>query len=834
AKSTDENTLLNFTISATDADSDSITYSASNLPTGATLTSDSFSWTPGYTQAGTYDVTFTASDGTDSDSEIVTVNVANVNRAPVLASIGSKSVNEGAELSFSISATDADSDAITYSASNLPTGANFSSDSFSWTPGYTQAGNYDVTFTASDGTDSDSEVVTITAGNVNRSPVLAAIGEQSVDEGSLLNFTLSATDADGDSITYSVEDLPTGSVFTGQSFAWTPGYSMAGTYEVTFAASDGAAQDSEAVTITVNNINRAPVLDAISDKTADENVPLTFGINATDADDDTLVYSASSLPAGAELAGQTFTWTPSHSQADLSYQMTFTVSDGELTDSQQVTITVSDISAPIVTGLSPAADSIQAPLNSIISLHITDAGKGVDASSVTITLDGSVIYTGDTSDYLSASGNCRRSGTSADYVYAYQSSEIYGFDETKTVTVNAGDLGGNAMTEVSYSFRTEMRSFGTNTLLSSDLEDTDKASPTTTCDSGGDIWAAWHAGDAGSRDIYVARLTAGENTFGDSTRVTTDVADQCNPAIAVGTDDRIYLAWQDNRNGDWDIYTSTSTNGTTWTTQLRIDDSNDNQINPAMAVDSQSTNRAHVVWQDDRAGNQDIYIAVSSNAFLTNTISQITSNTSNQTSPAIAIDASNIAHVVWMDARNGTTDIYGASAGAWSNVAVVNKSASQSSPAIAAESSGSILHFVWVDQISGDSDIYYASSDGMPSSPLEGTNLIDDNTGAEQLSPAIAVTGGDGDNLQVCVCWQDGRNADTDLYMVQANSANGTNVLVGDAGTNSAQSEPAMGTDQYDYPYLVWTDGRDANNEIYYCASTFMQPTVLTSQTVTA
>jgi hypothetical protein len=98
----------------------------------------------------------------------------------------------------------------------------------------------------------------------------------------------------------------------------------------------------------------------------------------------------------------------------------------------------------------------------------------------------------------------------------------------------------------------------------------------------------------------------------------------------------------------------------------------------------------------------------------------------------------------------------------------------------------------------------------------------------------LTVTGSTDDNLKVSVCWQDGRNADTDLYMVQANSGNGTNVLVGDASSSSPQSEPAMGTDQYNQPYLVWTDGRDANNEIYYAASTFMQPTPLTSQAITA
>ncbi len=45
---------------------------------------------------------------------------------------------------------------------------------------------------------SDSEVVTITVGNVNRPPVLTAIGTKTATEGQLLTFTATATDPDGD------------------------------------------------------------------------------------------------------------------------------------------------------------------------------------------------------------------------------------------------------------------------------------------------------------------------------------------------------------------------------------------------------------------------------------------------------------------------------------------------------------------------------------------------------------------------------------------------------------------------------------------------------------
>ncbi len=191
----------------------------------------------------------------DCDGQIDEGMSNNTDHAPVLEAIGNKSVNENSILSFSISATDADGDTITYSAQNLPSGAAFAGQIFSWTPSYSQAGTYSVTFIASDGASQDSETITITVSNTNRAPVLAAIGNKEVNENFLLSFTVSATDADGDTIMYAAQGLPSGATFAGQSFNWTPSPSQAGTYQVTFIASDGQLQDSETISITVNNVN---------------------------------------------------------------------------------------------------------------------------------------------------------------------------------------------------------------------------------------------------------------------------------------------------------------------------------------------------------------------------------------------------------------------------------------------------------------------------------------------------------------------------------------------------------------------------------------------------
>ena len=104
-------------------------------------------------------------------------NQTNVNRAPVLNPIGDNQTNEGELLQFIVTATDPDSDNLTYSASNLPTGATFnvSNDvpTFSWIPDYDQAGKYPgVCFAVTDGYLTASENITITVTNANGPPVI--------------------------------------------------------------------------------------------------------------------------------------------------------------------------------------------------------------------------------------------------------------------------------------------------------------------------------------------------------------------------------------------------------------------------------------------------------------------------------------------------------------------------------------------------------------------------------------------------------------------------------------------------------------------------------------
>ncbi|MGB9596120.1 MAG: choice-of-anchor D domain-containing protein, partial [Candidatus Poribacteria bacterium] len=140
-KEINEGETLQFKVTATDADqNDILILSTSALWQNATFNSSTgvFTFNPDYNQAGTYQITFSVTDGTDIASEQITITVKNINRPPILNPIGDRTISEGTELIIVVSAIDPDGDPLTYSVSGMPSGATFNNTQriFRWKPGY--------------------------------------------------------------------------------------------------------------------------------------------------------------------------------------------------------------------------------------------------------------------------------------------------------------------------------------------------------------------------------------------------------------------------------------------------------------------------------------------------------------------------------------------------------------------------------------------------------------------------------------------------------------------------------------------------------------------------
>ena len=277
-----EGKSLQLKLSATDTDRNKLTYWADNLPNNAIFDSATgiLTWTPGYEAAGTYEnVQFTVSDGVEKVTQTATILIAPTNQAPTLIRPANTIVREGEKIRIQLQATDADitspvsslptsdfrlpTSYLTYSSPLLPGGSILDPRTglFEWTPAYFQAGEFEIPFTVSDGELVSEQKTKITVLNTNAAPEFDNLGTWQVQEGQSVSFRAFAFDpdnpgfvpqdlnADGQltilegsdpSVTYTVSGLPDDATFDPQTaiFAWTPEFASAGTYDVTFTATD--------------------------------------------------------------------------------------------------------------------------------------------------------------------------------------------------------------------------------------------------------------------------------------------------------------------------------------------------------------------------------------------------------------------------------------------------------------------------------------------------------------------------------------------------------------------------------------------------------------------
>lgn len=167
-RSLTESIEYGFTVDGIDPDNPAqLRFSARNLPPGASFdpVRRTFRWRPAFGMAGTYaGIHFEVTDGTFSDAEEITLTVAALSRAPVLAPIGNRLLPPERPFTLQLSATDPDPSAtLVFAAANLPPGAAFDPATrlFSWTPTARQVGVFrDVRFSVTDGTWTDVEWVT--------------------------------------------------------------------------------------------------------------------------------------------------------------------------------------------------------------------------------------------------------------------------------------------------------------------------------------------------------------------------------------------------------------------------------------------------------------------------------------------------------------------------------------------------------------------------------------------------------------------------------------------------------------------------------------------------
>ena len=172
------------------------------------------------------------------------------------------------------------------------------------------------------------------------------------------------------------------------------------------------------------------------------------------------------------------------------------------------------------------------------------------------------------------------------------------------------------------------------------------------------VYLTWADTSLGRWKVYYALSSDGGVSFSTPIPVNPEVAGLSyqNPALAVGQDGRIHIAWEESQNGYWDIYYAYSADGKTFSSAVRVNDDipQTDQVRPALAVGGDA--KVYLAWQDNRHGNWDIYSARSTNngdTFEQDMLVNI-ETLGQQADPAIGIDSQGRVHIVWADGQPGT------------------------------------------------------------------------------------------------------------------------------------------------------------------------------------
>lgn len=352
-----KNTPVNVVMSA--VDTGALIYSVVTEPSHGTLSTVNGSniiYTPDNNYTGADSFIFKANDGF-VDSNIAAVSFI-VNNLPV-ANAQSVSTAEESAKSIVLSGSDQEGGPVTFKISTQPAHGTLSALSGSnivYTPALNYHGSDSFAFKSNDGySDSAEAVVSITVTPVNDLPVASAVAETTPEDSSK-SIGFSASDVDGDALSYTVVSPPQhgslGSV-SGSSVTYTPSLNYNGSDTFTYRASDGSGNSNTAtVTLTVTPVNDAPVASNQS-VTATEDTSNEITMAATDIEGSPLTFTIITPPTLGSLsvvAGNKVTYTPSEGFHGTD-SFSFRANDGSLDSNvATVNITVASVNDPPTVG----------------------------------------------------------------------------------------------------------------------------------------------------------------------------------------------------------------------------------------------------------------------------------------------------------------------------------------------------------------------------------------------------------------------------------------------------------------------------------------------------
>lgn len=380
----------------------------------------------------------------------------------------------------------------------------------------------------------------------------------------------------------------------------------------------------------------------------------------------------------------------------------------------------------------------------------------------------------------------------------------------------------------------------TNWQINTDSSGENQTNAKIIIDSAGFIYVVWED----YRQSSSAKIMAQKyNSTGDAQWPNTSSPDDQSistangtvvPDILVDSFGNLYIAWYDDSVGNKESYLvkrDSADGSDLWGSEKKINTlaDSDDQSNPRIAItDNGSYATSTITWQDDRNGDEDIYIQIFDSGGSSQLLPEIRANQNtlgdgtNQTNPVIITDSNGNIYTAWADNRDGDLSVYGAKFSSsmvfsWENELSNPGISSNQYEADIAIDSNDYIYLVWTDERNTNSDIYMQKFDVNGSSQWAADVKINiDGDGSNQTQPALAIDSSD----DIYIVWTDERNGDQDIYSGKY-ASDGSSYWSEDLRINintdpSAQYNPDLTIDPTnDMPFATWEDDRSGNIDIY-------------------
>ncbi len=357
--------------------------------------------------------------------------------------------------------------------------------------------------------------------------------------------------------------------------------------------------------------------------------------------------------------------------------------------------------------------------------------------------------------------------------------------------------------------------------------------PSIAIDDNGNFIIVWgcNYGNGSYYDIYAQRFDKDGNTLGENFRVNDDTGknQKCEPCVSVDGAGNFVIAWEDDRNGNEDIYAQRyDKNGNKQGVNFRVnsDVGNSDQSHPGVGMDRNGN--CVICWSDRNTAK--IYAQrYESNGNILGVNFQV-NDKGWCYEPAITVDGTGRFVIAWKDNYNYSSglgyDIYaqcydkdGNKQGGNFLVNDEGNASAQFDPSIAINGSGNFI-ITWLDTRNGYEDIYAQRYSNFGSKQGVNFRVTDDEGSTNQNNAKIAVD----ESGVFVITWDDERNniyryiKDRDIYAQRYSSdgnRQGQNFRVNDDLGSSSQMYPAIAIDGSGNFIITWEDYRNGNPDIY-------------------